>query len=127
MGIIGLCPSCLMGREKWPGLGRFCQSASPRTIYMSARAIPGTNGYVGTIHLSFTGAGLMAILDKGSLFLNLGEKHNLEVIDILNDDATLNSFGLHYKGKDRFVVRKEISVAPLYHEVNIYLCDPSSP
>ena len=40
---------------------------------------------------------------------NLGEKHNLEVIDIFNDDASLNSFGLHYEGKDRFVVRKEIS------------------
>lgn len=39
---------------------------------------------------------------------NLGDKHGLEVIDILNDDATLNSFGMHYKGKDRFVVRKEI-------------------
>ncbi|NJB70716.1 valyl-tRNA synthetase [Saonia flava] len=39
----------------------------------------------------------------------LGEKHNLEVIDIFNEDATLNSFGLHYQGKDRFVVRKEIS------------------
>lgn len=38
----------------------------------------------------------------------LGDKHGLEVIDIFNDDATLNSFGLHYKGKDRFVVRKEI-------------------
>ncbi|WP_077403705.1 valine--tRNA ligase [Cellulophaga omnivescoria] len=39
---------------------------------------------------------------------NLGDKHNLEVIDIFNADATLNSFGLHYEGKDRFVVRKEI-------------------
>ncbi len=39
----------------------------------------------------------------------LGEKHSLEVIDIFNDDATLNSFGLHYEGKDRFVVRKEIT------------------
>ncbi|EDP95617.1 valine--tRNA ligase [Kordia algicida OT-1] len=39
----------------------------------------------------------------------LGDKHNLEVIDIFNEDATLNSFGLHYEGKDRFVVRKEIS------------------
>lgn len=38
----------------------------------------------------------------------LGEKHQLEVIDIFNDDATLNHFGLHYEGKDRFVVRKEI-------------------
>ena len=40
---------------------------------------------------------------------NLGDKHNLEVIDIFNDDASLNSFGLHFEGKDRFVVRKEIS------------------
>ncbi|MBT8316182.1 MAG: valine--tRNA ligase [Lutibacter sp.] len=39
----------------------------------------------------------------------LGEKHNLEVIDIFNDDASLNSYGLHYEGKDRFVVRKEIT------------------
>ncbi|WP_306567705.1 valine--tRNA ligase [Flavobacterium lindanitolerans] len=38
----------------------------------------------------------------------LGDKHNLEVIDIFNEDATLNSFGLHYAGKDRFVVREEI-------------------
>ena len=39
----------------------------------------------------------------------LGDKHNLEVIDIFNEDATMNSFGLHYQGKDRFVVRKDIS------------------
>ncbi len=38
----------------------------------------------------------------------LGEKHKLEVIDIFNDDASLNSFGLHYQGKDRFVARKEV-------------------
>lgn len=38
----------------------------------------------------------------------LGDKHNLEVIDILNDDGSLNSYGLHYEGKDRFVARKEI-------------------
>jgi valyl-tRNA synthetase len=38
----------------------------------------------------------------------LGDKHGLEVIDILNDDASLNSFGMHYQGKDRFVARKEI-------------------
>lgn len=40
---------------------------------------------------------------------NLGDKHGLDVVDIFNEDATLNSFGLHYEGKDRFVVRKEIS------------------
>lgn len=39
----------------------------------------------------------------------LGEKHGLETIDIFNDNASLNSFGLHYEGKDRFVVRKEIA------------------
>ena len=39
----------------------------------------------------------------------LGDKHQLEVIDIFNADATLNSFGMHYEGKDRFVVRKEIA------------------
>ena len=39
----------------------------------------------------------------------LGDKHKLEVIDIFNEDASLNSFGLHYEGKDRFVVRKEVA------------------
>ncbi|WP_322549305.1 valine--tRNA ligase [Flavobacterium psychraquaticum] len=39
----------------------------------------------------------------------LGDKHNLEIIDIFNEDASLNSFGLHYQGKDRFVVREEIA------------------
>ncbi len=39
----------------------------------------------------------------------LGEIHGLEIIDIFNDDATMNSNGLHYEGKDRFVVREEIS------------------
>lgn len=39
----------------------------------------------------------------------LGEKHGLEIVDIFNEDASLNSFGLHYEGKDRFQVRKEFS------------------
>ena len=38
----------------------------------------------------------------------LGDKHGLEIIDIFNEDATLNSFGLHYEGKDRFDVRAAI-------------------
>ena len=38
----------------------------------------------------------------------LGEKYNLEVIDIFNIDATLNNHGLSFKGLDRFVARKEI-------------------
>ena len=39
----------------------------------------------------------------------LGEKHQLEIIDIFNEDATLNKYGLHYEGKDRFLVRTEIT------------------
>ncbi|MFK5890861.1 MAG: valine--tRNA ligase [Flavobacteriaceae bacterium] len=38
----------------------------------------------------------------------IGQRHNLEVIDIFNDDATLNNYGLHYEGQDRFVARKGI-------------------
>ena len=41
--------------------------------------------------------------------MELGEKHKLEVIDIFNEDATLNSNGLHYEGMDRFEARKAIS------------------
>lgn len=41
---------------------------------------------------------------------NLGIKHNLNTIDIFDESATLNTNGLHYEGKDRFVVRKEIEV-----------------
>ena len=39
----------------------------------------------------------------------IGDKHKLEIIDVLNDDGTLNEFAFHYKGKDRFLVRTEIS------------------
>ena len=39
----------------------------------------------------------------------IGDKHKLEVIDVFNDDATLNNYGLHYNGLDRFVVRSKIS------------------
>ena len=38
----------------------------------------------------------------------LGEKHNLEVIDIFNPDGSLNQNGLHYVGQDRFLVREKI-------------------
>ena len=39
----------------------------------------------------------------------IGDKHKLEVIDVFNDDATLNNHGLHYNGLDRFIVRSKIS------------------
>ena len=41
----------------------------------------------------------------------LGEKHQLEVIDIFNDDATLNHHGLEFEGMDRFLARKKIAKA----------------
>lgn len=40
---------------------------------------------------------------------NLGDKHKLEVIDIFNEDASLNSFGLQFEGQDRFVARKNVA------------------
>ena len=40
----------------------------------------------------------------------LGDKHGLETIDILNDDGTLSEAATLYIGKDRFVVREEIAV-----------------
>ena len=39
---------------------------------------------------------------------NLGNKHKLEIIDIFDSKGRLNEYGLHYKNKDRFEVRKEI-------------------
>lgn len=39
---------------------------------------------------------------------DLGVRHHLETIDILNDNGTLNEHGLHYAGQDRFDVRKAI-------------------
>lgn len=38
----------------------------------------------------------------------IGQRHDLQMIDSLDDDANLNEHGLHYAGKNRFVVRKEI-------------------
>ncbi|MDG1570755.1 valine--tRNA ligase [Robiginitalea sp. M366] len=38
----------------------------------------------------------------------LGQKHGLEIVDIFNPDATLNAYGLHYEGMDRFEARKAI-------------------
>ena len=38
----------------------------------------------------------------------LGQKHNLESIDIFNDDGTISEAGGLYVGMDRFEVRKQI-------------------
>jgi valyl-tRNA synthetase len=40
----------------------------------------------------------------------LGQKHNLPVIDILNDDGTLNESAQILVGEDRFAARKKIAV-----------------
>jgi len=40
----------------------------------------------------------------------IGDKHGLEIIDIINDDGTLNKAAKLYIGKDRFQVRKEIAI-----------------
>ena len=39
----------------------------------------------------------------------LGDKHGLEVIDIFNDDGTINFSGILFQGKDRFEVRSLIA------------------
>lgn len=39
----------------------------------------------------------------------IGQKHNLQMIDALDDDGNLNDHGLHYAGKNRFDVRKQIA------------------
>ncbi|HTJ50483.1 MAG TPA: valine--tRNA ligase, partial [Cyclobacteriaceae bacterium] len=41
----------------------------------------------------------------------LGKKHKLEVIDILNEDGTLNALAQLYVGEDRFIARKKITKA----------------
>ncbi|MEG0725366.1 MAG: valine--tRNA ligase, partial [Mucinivorans sp.] len=38
----------------------------------------------------------------------IGEKFGLEVIDIFNDNGTLNAHGMQYEGMDRFAVRDKI-------------------
>src|SRR5690606_24881386 len=39
----------------------------------------------------------------------LGQKHNLAVIDILNDDGTLNEKAEILIGEDRFIARKKVA------------------
>lgn len=39
----------------------------------------------------------------------LGEKYNLETIDVFNDNGTLNAHGLQYEGMDRFDARRQVA------------------
>lgn len=54
----------------------------------------------------------------------LGDKYNLEAVDIFNDNGTLNGHGLHYQNKDRFEVRslieKELEDKDLLDKVETY-------
>ena len=40
----------------------------------------------------------------------LGEKYNLQIIDIFNDDATISEAAGMYVGQERFAVRKQIAI-----------------
>jgi valyl-tRNA synthetase len=55
----------------------------------------------------------------------LGDKHNLESVDIFNDDGTLSQAAQLYIGMDRFAVRKQIVVdlekAGNVHRIEDYL------
>ncbi len=54
----------------------------------------------------------------------LGQKHNLESIDIFNDDATVNEAAGMYVGMDRFAVReqiaKDLATADLIEKIENY-------
>ena len=39
----------------------------------------------------------------------IGQRHNLPIIDSMDNDAVLNEHGMHYQGMGRFTVRKEIA------------------
>ena len=39
----------------------------------------------------------------------IGQRHNLPIIDSMDNDAVLNEHGMHYRGMGRFTVRKEIA------------------
>ncbi len=64
----------------------------------------------------------------------VGQRHNLEQIKVMNDDATMNAEAGKYEGMDRYTCRKELvkdleeqgyllSVEPLSHNVGVcYRC-----
>lgn len=39
----------------------------------------------------------------------IGQKHGLEVLDVLNEDGTLSAHGLEYAGMERFAARKKVA------------------
>lgn len=87
----------------------------PKTAYMKGKKVivPIANRVVPIIEDDYVdmefGTGFLKVTPAHDVNdYMLGEKHNLESIDIFNDNGTLNSYGLQYEGMDRFDVRKKI-------------------
>ena len=55
----------------------------------------------------------------------VGKRHNLEIIKVLNDDATINEYGGKYQGMDRYQARKAM-VADLEAEGLLVNIEPHS-
>ena len=75
--------------------------------------IPGVNRAIPIIEDSYVdlefGTGALKVTPAHDINdYNLGIKHNLDSIDIFNDNGTLNEKGGQYAGLDRFVCRKQI-------------------
>ena len=87
----------------------------PKTAYMKGKKVivPIVNRVVPIIEDDYVdmefGTGFLKVTPAHDVNdYMLGQKHNLEGIDILNDNGTLNGQGLQYEGMDRFEVRKKI-------------------
>ncbi|ACY40457.1 valine-tRNA ligase [Blattabacterium sp. (Blattella germanica) str. Bge] len=75
--------------------------------------VPIINKYIPIIQDSYVdkdfGTGCLKITPAHDIHdKNIADKYKLDIIDIFNEDATLNEKGLHYKGMNRFEVRKKI-------------------
>ncbi|WP_185872380.1 valine--tRNA ligase [Blattabacterium cuenoti] len=75
--------------------------------------IPIINKYIPIIQDSYVdkdfGTGCLKITPAHDVYdKNIADKHKLDVINIFNEDATLNEKCLHYNGMNRFEVRKKI-------------------
>ncbi len=78
--------------------------------------VPLINRSIPVIHDSYVdmefGTGALKITPAHDMNdYEIGKRHNLEVIDIFNDDATISKEGVLYIGEDRFDVRKKIKKA----------------
>lgn len=88
---------------------------NPKTAYLKGKKVivPIVNRIVPIIEDDYVdmefGTGFLKVTPAHDVNdYMLGQKHNLEGIDIFNDNGTLNAHGLQYEGMDRFDVRKKI-------------------